>query len=311
MIALASQVLAGIAWDPQIRGILTVGVGVAVLIGSTYLLLGTNVGNRLGFLLSTAGFFGWMTIMGLFWWIQPSATGPAGSVPEWKVIEVNYGDLGEAILPEAHELDVDAATEAGLPSPDVLRKATAADIEDIKAEVDPVIDPWRVVAESDKMFGEAKSVVDTELANGSYVGLNAQDIINSTDDIVPTYTFDTGGKDKRDGDSAVDRVKSRIEQSLQLTHPPHYLILQVCPSKVETRAEAAVPGQKPPVPECDPSAETISVIMERDIGNRRFPAAMITLGCGTLFGLLCYMLHVRDRRVAEHLAAPLPLPAKV
>ena len=194
MIALATQLLAGIAWDPQIRGILVVLVGVAVLMGSVYLLLGTNLGNRLGFLIAVTGLFGWMTIMGSFWWIQPSATGPAGRVPEWKVIEVNYDDLGMAILEPAHELDVAAAEDAGLPAPEKLRKATAAEIDEIKDEVDPVIDPWRVVAESDKIFGEAKSVVDAELTNGNYVGLNAQDVIDSTDDFVPTYTFDKIGR---------------------------------------------------------------------------------------------------------------------
>jgi hypothetical protein len=311
VITLATQVIAGISWDPEIRGILAVGVGVAVLMGSVYLLLGTNVGNRLGFLLATTGFMGWMTIMGLFWWIQPSATGPAGDPPAWRVIEVNYGDLGVANLTVAHELDVSAAESAGLPSPKVLRESTAAQIEDIKAEVDPATEPWRLVAESDKMFGEAKSVVDAELTNGNYVGLNAGDAIDSADDFVAIYTFDTGGKDKRDGDSVVDRVKNRIEQTAQLTHPEHYLILQVCPTTSETRAEAALPGQKPPTPTCDESAEKINVIMVRDIGERRLPVALVTLGSGTIFGLLCYMLHVRDRRVAEHVSAPLPLPAKV
>lgn len=310
MIALA-QVIAGIAWDPQIRGILTVLVGVVVLMGSAYLLLGTNVGNRLGFLLALTGFFGWMVIMGLFWWIQPSATGPAGSVPTWKVVEVNHGDLTQSNLPLTHELDVEAAEAAGLPSPDEMRTATAAQIQEIKDAVDPESEPWRVIAESDKEFGEAKSVVDTELANGNYVGLNADDVIDSTDDYVPTYTFDTGGKDPRPGESVFDRVKTRVTQTLQITHPPHYLVLQVCPSTPDTRAEAALPGGKPPSPTCDEGAEIISVIMERDIGNRRFPAAMITLGSGIIFGLLCYMLHVRDRRVSEHLAAPLPVPVKV
>ena len=309
MIAL-TQMLAGIAWDPQVRGILIVAVGVAVLMGSVYLLLGTNLGNRLGFLIALTGFFGWMTIMGLFWWVQPSATGPAGSVPVWKVTEVNYGDLTQSNLAAARDLDVDAAV-AALPTPDELNKATAAEIDQFKAEVQGSVDPWRLIAESDKAFGEAKSVVDTELANGNYVGLNASDVIDSTDDYVPTFTFDTGGKDKRSGDSVWDRVTNRIDQTLQITHPPHYLLLQVCPSTPDTRAEAAEPGQPPPTPTCDSDAEIISVIMERDIGNRRFPASMITLGCATVFGLLCYMLHVRDRRVTQHLSAPVPVPAKV
>jgi hypothetical protein len=311
VITLATQVIAGIAWDPQIRGILAVLVGVAVLMGSVYLLLGTNLGNRLGFLVSVTGFFGWMTIMGLFWWIQPSATGPAGDVPAWRVIEVNYGDLGASNLPVARELDIAAAETAGLPAPDELREFTAAQVEDLKEEVDPVTDPWRLVAESDKMFGEAKSVVDAELTNGTYVGLNAGDVIDSVDDFVPAYTFDTGGKDQRDSDSVIDRVINRVEQSVQLTHPAHYLILEVCPTTAESRAEAAEPGQRPPSPTCDEGATKINAILVRDIGDRRVPAALITFGCGTIFGLLCYMLHVRDRRLAEHLAAPLPLPAKV
>ena len=307
----ATQVLAGIAWDPQIKGILVVLVGVGVLMGSVYLLLGTNLGNRLGFMVALTGFFGWMTIMGVFWWIQPSATGPAGRVPEWKVIEVNYGDLKESNVPVARKLDVDAAESAGLPDPDKFGDLTAVEVEGVKEKVDPAIDPWRVVAESDKAFGESKGVVDTELTNGNYVGLNANDVIDTTDDYVDTFAFDTGGKPMRESDSTIDRVKNRITNTLRITNPPHYLVMQVCPSTVETRTEAAEPGKAPPVPECDPDAKIMSVIMERDIGNRRLPAALVTLVCGSMFGLLCYALHIRDRRVAEHLSAPLPVPAKV
>ena len=310
MIALVN-LIGGIAWDPQIRGFLSVLVGVVVLMGSLYLLLGTNVGNRLGFLLALTAFFGWMVIMGLFWWIQPSATGPAGDPPTWVVTEVNYGDLSQSNLTEAHELDVDAAVEAGLPAPEDFRQATAAEVEEIEEQVDETPGPWRVIAESDKIFGEAKSVVDTELSSGNYVGLNAGDVIDSTDDYVSIYTFDMGGKPQRDGDSMVDRVTNRITNTLRITHPPHYLVLQVCPTTSETRAEATEPGQRPPTPTCDPDAEIISVIMERDIGNRRLPAALVTFFSGSIFGLLCYMLHIRDRRVAQHLAAPVPVPAKV
>ena len=40
--------LGGIAWDPTVRGILVVLVGSSVLMGSTWLLVTTNVGARLG-----------------------------------------------------------------------------------------------------------------------------------------------------------------------------------------------------------------------------------------------------------------------
>ena len=43
-----------ISWDPTIRGYLVVATGVAVLCGSVYLLLATNTGVRLGFLIAAA-----------------------------------------------------------------------------------------------------------------------------------------------------------------------------------------------------------------------------------------------------------------
>ena len=44
------HLIAGIAWNPGIRGILVVLTGFAVLCGSIYLLLATNIGARLGLL---------------------------------------------------------------------------------------------------------------------------------------------------------------------------------------------------------------------------------------------------------------------
>src|SRR5262245_13397188 len=143
--------LAGISWDPQIRGVLVVAIGVTVLMGSVYLLLTTNLGHRLGFLIALAAFFGWMTILGTFWWIRPSATGPAGDPPKWVVKEVNYGDLGQAILPKARNLDT-----SGLPSPDDLRKLSADDFENVATREEKSLSGWRLIPESDTAYGEAK-----------------------------------------------------------------------------------------------------------------------------------------------------------
>ena len=67
------HVIAGIGWEPEIRGALTVLVGTAVLMGSVWLILTTNLGNRVGTLNALAGFFGWMAIMGAVWWSMASA----------------------------------------------------------------------------------------------------------------------------------------------------------------------------------------------------------------------------------------------
>jgi hypothetical protein len=69
-----------------------------------------------------------------------------------------------------------------------------------------------------------------------------------------------------------------------------------------------VPGEAPPTPECDPNADLVSVVLVRDLGEARLMPALVCLGSGLIFGLLCLMLHQRDRAVAANLAAPLPAP---
>ena len=70
-------------------------------------------------------------------------------------------------------------------------------------------------------------------------------------------------------------------------------------------AQETVAGQPPPVPEADPEAQVISAVLVRDIGSAGCPP-LLTIGSGLIFGLLCAMLHVRDRRVVEHRSAPVP-----
>lgn len=286
--------LAGIAWDPQIRGILSVGVGVVVLMGSVYLLLATNVAHRLGFLLALAAAFGWLTIHGLLWWIYPPGTGPAGRGPAWEVEEIVYGDLTNSMLDEAHELD-----PSTLPPPDEVEDMTLEEVEALSEEHAGDLGDWSLLVASDAARAEAQTTLDAVLAEGTVPGL--EDPASR----VYTYTFETGGKPGRESDAVIDRVTNRVTNTLRLTHPPHYAIVQLQPA---VDPGEPVPGEPPPVPEADEDAQVISAVMVRDIGQRRLPAALITTGSGLILGLLCVMLHQRDRRVAEHRSAPLPAP---
>jgi hypothetical protein len=294
-----THTLAGIAWDPQIRGYLAVAVGVVVLMGSIYMILGTNLGNRLGFLIALTGFFGWMVILGMFWWIKPSTQGPIGRLPAWEAEEINTGDLTAASLTDARPL----SDLPELRSPDELRQMSAAQFEEYAESVEPDLSGWGLVAESDPARGEAQAVVDETITDGSYPG------IDSTDDYVTQYVFETGGKPEAESDSTVDRIANKFTNSLRITHPPHYALVQVCPSQASTRAEATVPGQAPPTPECDPNADLVSVVLVRNLGEARVPPALVTICSGAIFGLLCMMLHLRDRTAAANRAAPLPSPS--
>jgi hypothetical protein len=285
--------LAGIAFDPQIRGILVVLVGVAVLIGSVYLLLATNVAHRVGFLLVLTALFGWMTLHGLVWWLYPPGQGPIGTLPSWQIEEINHADLSQALLDEAHEIDT-----SNLPPTEEVDDATPEEIEQINEQFADDLNGWDLLAAADAARGEAQTAADAELAEGVVPGLE------ETSGYVHRYVLETGGKPQREGDGVWDRITNRIGNTLRITSPPHYAIVQVQPA-VEQVVE---PGEPPPAAEADPDAEIISFVMVRDLGERRLPAALLTIGSGLTFALLCVMLHQRDRVVAEHRSAPLPAP---
>src|SRR5206468_12902344 len=85
----------GNLWNPTIIGVLTVLCAVGLFCGSTYLLLGTNLGGRLGFLVAAAGLSGFLVLLTSLWLTTPgSATGnsaldpPHGNSASWKVVDV-------------------------------------------------------------------------------------------------------------------------------------------------------------------------------------------------------------------------------
>ena len=246
--------VAALAWDPTFRGALAVIAGIVVLCGSVYLLLGTNLGARLGLLTSLAGLFGFLVILGAVWWMY--GTGPIGDSPEWRVVEIVFGDVDEAATEEARDLS-----------------------------------EWTELPEEDPSRGEAQAAVDAVLLE--------EGRFDATTDYLPVAAFEIGGKPERQSDGTLDRIANRVTNTLRLTHPPHYAVVQV--QAVEE--QETEPGEAPPTPVVDESAPTISVVMERDLGFRRLPPALFTVGCLIVFAVLANMLHRRDKDAAANRAA--------
>ena len=69
---------------------LTVLSAVGLFCGSTYLLLGTNLGARLGFLVAAAGLTGFLVLLTTLWWTSGNSgiDPPHGNSPSWKVVDV-------------------------------------------------------------------------------------------------------------------------------------------------------------------------------------------------------------------------------
>jgi hypothetical protein len=77
-------------WNPTIIGILTILCAIGLFCGSAYLLLGTNLGGRLGFLVAAAGLTGFLLLLTTLWWTSGSSgiDPPHGRSPQWRVIDV-------------------------------------------------------------------------------------------------------------------------------------------------------------------------------------------------------------------------------
>lgn len=284
--------LAGIAWDPQLRGILATAVGVVVLMGSVHLLLATNVGNRLGFLVAAAAFFGWLTIMGGVWWVY-GTIGMLGQAPSWEVVEVLYPGTEDSGIDEVQALSTEQ-----LPPSDEINDMDPADLEAVRDDLEETTGGWMLLPESNRAFGEAKATVDEHFIEHPVEAVGAADGgLNGPEDYVSTYSFERGGKTRLPNDpSRLDRLWKKAKNTfLEPTHPTRYAIIQVHP----VIPQEAEPGQPPPTPEPDPNEPTVSVVMQRNLGQVRLPGAMLTIFSGIVFFLLCVQLHRRDQRVAE------------
>ena len=76
-------------WYPTIIGILVVAAAIALFCGSVYVLLATNLGARLGFLIAFTGLMGFMVLLTVLWMFTTSPLNTLrGSIPAWQVQQV-------------------------------------------------------------------------------------------------------------------------------------------------------------------------------------------------------------------------------
>jgi hypothetical protein len=323
VISTLATILGAIAWNPEIRNILSVLVGVGVLFGSIYLLVGTNVGVRSGLLIALAALFGWMSTMGAIWWIY--GIGMKGAEPSWQVEELNYsgqdyGGLREATLPEAHDLaalaDLPTAQDIIDEQPDLaeeilppelfapgsdpaeresrIANITIGQILEVEPELadqyEEALEGWHLLPVSDRQRGDAAATAD------AFLGPDGRGLFEASSDYLLRDVFSLGGKEGLPEDpNRWDRIWTELKNTVEFRHPTHYAVVQV--QAVEP--VEAVPGEAPPAPELDDDAPVISVVMVRDLGDKRFPAFMTTVFSAALFALFCWMLHRRDARIAE------------
>lgn len=256
-----------IGWDPELRGILTVIIAVAALCGSVYMIMATNIGARLGFLVALSGLAGWMFLMGVVWLIY--GIGLRGPDPTWEAVP------GRTVLQ-----DTDALFQAGVfeRRVEIGEDATFAEQADAVGE-EFLSEGWTTLDTEDPAFGQTGAAAGEFLEETGAFAAGEFQVVN---------VFDIGG----------DRYP-KINDSLDFLaffHEPHYVVVEVAPL-VSTRTE---PGRAPAAPVIDETRQRQYVYMIRDLGAVRQPAAVLTLGGGVLFVALCWLMHRRERFVVAN-----------
>lgn len=265
--------VAALHWDPQIRGALIVLTAIAILPGSVFMLLSTNVGGKLGFVLALTGLTGWLTVLAAVWMIF--GIGYVGDPPTWKPKEIITGDLVQ---------------QSTLP---VLRDFPKG---------------WTKLPKGDPHAADAQSAADRVLASSAAntplrPGEEAKpdpilkrfpSPFKKPTDYVPLDVYTIGGD---------NQLFTIHHHKFYLRHSPHWTVVQVKAAIVHNDPESSAAAEP------DFTKPTISVVQLRNLGNVRLPSGMLMLSSGIIFGLCCFRLHERDKEILRLRAAPAPARA--
>jgi hypothetical protein len=259
-----ADLLAALTWDPQVRGFLIFLTSFVILVGSVYLLLATNAGARLGFLLAAAGLTGWCATMGWIWVMY--GIGIRGDDPHWEVKEVVTGDV--------------AANSA---------------ID----ETENFPQGWEQLEDGNPILGDATAAADAvllgESGEGGHGGGEAAAapaipaLFESAEDFVHVGGYRTGGEDYWIPGGYLERNQTPFRGWL---HQPHFAVVQVQPVIEQPDVDGA-----PAEPRPDTSQPVTTVVMERNLGNLRQPSMFFAVANTIAFAVFCVLLHRRDKAI--------------
>ena len=264
----AAHLLGIVSWDPVLTGYLAVIIGIAVLCGSVYLLLATNLGVRLGFLVAWTGLWGWMLLMSIVWWVF--GIGWIGSQPGWNVLQVA---TNPAVVPVE---EVQQLSDYGLD--DVPPDWIEVDEADARSAADSHVacsdaDPRRLLAVNSCLFTAATDYFTHRVV---ITGGERYRPLGVPDNVITQYFFPSRGRPNY----AVVQIQ------------PFVPIADIDPNLVDDEGAPILPAA-----EIDDDAPIYSVVMVRDHGSVRLRPALLTIFSALLFGLGCYHLHRRDQAI--------------
>jgi len=275
-LAVAATLLAKFSWDPQVRGIVIVLIAVVVLPGSVFLITSTNVGARVGFLITIAGLSGFCMLLGFLWSLN--AGGLVGRTPSWKPAELVIGPPGAAI----------SENTDGLP---------------MKIGDEPT-NGWRELPPGDPIRGDATAAADKILAPDNSKVPEGQ--TKKTPKFQPPYSSSTayvqidgyqkGGRD----DGVWFKIKNHrfFKQGAWYNPvgwfraPANHVVITVQKVAPKLNKDDLTEKARP-----DESAPPQTLVLLRDRGSLRFPPVMFALFWFLVFAVTTWSLHQRDKEI--------------
>jgi hypothetical protein len=290
--------LAGITWDPFIRGMLIVAAAIILLPGSVYLVLATNTGARLGLLLIGAGASGLLCILAILW-MALSSTADIGRANAWVPLQVVTGDFsGQVTVKSAQDFPANDLSKITGPASALPTKHWFWPLQSCSDSGWRQVDPAKI--------SDPESASDRVLVPASTGGA-APSQLTSPFGATTDYVY-LGGYEKGANSACLFAI-NRHKIYLPFTRPPHLVILVVQPAI----PVPAVTNGAPPKPRPDPTKPKTYVILERNLGSVRQPQLIVAIVSGIIFLIICDVLHRRDkeiwaRQAAEREAAAGPPP---
>ncbi len=278
MAAFASMaaVLAEFSWDPQVRGIVIVALAVLVLPGSVFLITSTNVGARVGFLITVAGLAGFCMLLGVLW--SFNAGGLVGRTPSWKPAELVIGPPGASISDSTEGLPMtigDAPTNG-----------------------------WRELPQGDPIRGDATAAADKILAPDTSEAPEGQEKappvfqppFSSPTGYVQVAAYQQGGRDA----GVWFKIRNhRFYKQGEWYNPVGWFRAPANRVVISVQKTAPKLNQDDlaEAPQPDQSALPQTLVLLRDRGSLRFPAVMFAFFWFVVFAVTCWSLHQRDKEI--------------
>lgn len=287
----ASHLLGIVSWDPVLTGYLAVIIGIAVLCGSVYLLLATNLGVRLGFLVAWTGLWGWMLLMSIVWWVF--GIGWIGSQPGWNVLQVT-SNPETVLVDEVQQLEGIGVDQSPPGWIEIVIKEKSDD------DATEIVDPEIVQAQA--FAADARSAADGHVVcDGADPRrlLAVNSCLFSAADEYKTYRVLIRGGERYRPAGIPDNAITQY--FLPSRGRPHYAVVQIQPYQPRVEIDPNLFGDDGkivvPDPQIDENEPMYSVVLVRDHGSVRLRPALLTIFSALLFGLGCYHLHRRDQAI--------------